>query len=121
VFNGDEAVGLIDWDGDVARGPRLADLAHAVWCFVDVGEHGGPLEEQRRRVRMMCDAYGGADPAAVIDEIADRLRRARDNHSTEGRHEATAIFERLLGWIERHRPALKSASLARAAQGGDPP
>ena len=45
--------------------------------------------------------YGGADPAAVIDEIADRLRRARENHSTAGRDEATAIFDGLLAWIQR--------------------
>jgi hypothetical protein len=31
-----EAVGLIDWDNGVGPGRRLDDLAHAVWCFVDV-------------------------------------------------------------------------------------
>jgi Phosphotransferase enzyme family len=62
VFVGDEAVGLVDSDEGVAPGPRLVDLAHAIWCFVDVGESGGPVEEQGRRIRLMCDAYGWADP-----------------------------------------------------------
>lgn len=46
VFVGDEAVGLVDWDERVAPGARRVDLAHAVWCFVDVGESGGRVEER---------------------------------------------------------------------------
>jgi Phosphotransferase enzyme family len=104
VFAGDEAVALIDWDEDVGPGPRLVDLAHAVWCFVDVGESGGPIAEQGRRARLMCDAYGWDDPAAVIGEIAALLKRARDRHAGAGRRRAVEIFEDLMGWMaERQR------------------
>jgi Phosphotransferase enzyme family len=110
VFAGDEAVALIDWDEDVAPGPRVVDLAHAVWCFVDVGESGGPLGEQGRRVRLMCDAYGWDDPPAVIDEIDALLRRARDRHANAGRRRAVAVFEELIAWMAAHGPALRRAA-----------
>jgi aminoglycoside phosphotransferase (APT) family kinase protein len=110
IFAGDEAVGIIDWDEDVAPGPRLVDLGHAVWCFVDVGESGGPLAEQGRRVRLMCDAYGWEDPIVVIDEIDALLRRARDRHLQADRGRAVAVFEELIGWMAVHGPALRRAA-----------
>ena len=110
VFRGDEAIGLIDWDEYVAPGPRLIDLGHAVWCFADVGEEGGPVAEQARRVRLLCDAYGWHDAGAVIDEIAHRLRWARDDHARAGREAPRAVFEGLVAWMDDHAPALKAGS-----------
>ena len=114
VFLGSEAVGLIDWDDDVAPGRRLVDLGHAVWCFVDVGEDGGPVADQGRRIRLMCDAYGWDDPGAVIDEIAALLQRARDRHANAGRLRAAAIFEELMRWMAGHSEALRTASGGRS-------
>jgi hypothetical protein len=110
VFVGDEAVALIDWDEDVAPAPRVVDLAHAVWCFVDVGESGGPLDEQGRRVRLMCGAYGWDNPVAVIDEIDALLRRARDRHVRAGRPRAVAVFDDLIAWMATHGAALRRAT-----------
>src|SRR4029079_14394764 len=41
VFQGDEAVAIIDWDEDVAPGRRAVDFSHAVWCLAEIGEQGG--------------------------------------------------------------------------------
>jgi hypothetical protein len=117
VFAGDEAVGLIDWDDGVAPGRRLDDLAHAVWCFVDVGEHGGAAEDQGRRVRLMCDAYGWDGPALLIDEIAALLRRALDRHASAGRGKAVSVFEDLMAWMRDNGSALKAAAEARPGLG----
>ena len=119
VFVGDEAVGLVDWDEGVAPGARLVDLAHAGWCYVDVGESGGPVEEQGRRLRLMCDAYGWDDAGAIVDEIAALLRRARDQHVSAGRHNAATIFEELMRWMADRDEALRTAS--GAGQGSDHP
>jgi aminoglycoside phosphotransferase (APT) family kinase protein len=109
VFDGDEAVALIDWDEDVGPGAWLADFAHAVWCFADVCEDEVDVSEQSRKVRLMCDAYGWEDAAEVLDEIADRFRRARDAHAVAGRTKAVTIFEDMVRWMERRGPALKAA------------
>jgi hypothetical protein len=117
VFVGDEAVGLVDWDEGVAPGARLVGLAHAVWCFVDVGESGGPVEGQGRRIRLMCDAYGWGDAGAIVDEIAALPRRARDQHVSAGRHQAAAIFEELMRWMADREDALRTASGAGQVSG----
>ena len=80
-------VAFIDWD-TAAPGPRALDLAHGVWYWTVFSETEVlPLDEQVRRVRLMCDAYGDAldrqcIPDAIlaaqqrtISKIADTLRR----------------------------------------------
>jgi hypothetical protein len=91
-------------------------VAHAVWCFVDVGEHGGPIDDQGRRARLMCEAYGWNDPAAVIDEIAALLRRAREDHAGARRRTAAAIFDELMAWMAQNGTALRAAAEAVATQ-----
>lgn len=112
VFRGDEAVAIIDWDEDTAPGARIFDLAHAVWCLAEVGEQGGPVEEQARRVDLVCDGYGWADRVAVLDEIEARLRRALSQHEANGRREAARIFSELVTWIVEHGPAIRTHLIA---------
>ena len=101
VFVGDEPVVFIDWD-DAAPGTRLFDLANAVWCFVGVGEGGGPVAQQARRLRLMCDAYGWDDTDAVVEEIRADLARALDNRERARRRKAADIFREMVGWIDAH-------------------
>jgi Phosphotransferase enzyme family len=111
VFAGDEAVGIIDWDEDVAPGRRLVDFAHAVWCCADVCEPGVEVAEQARKTRLMCESYGLFTPAAVIDEITARFHRARADHARHGRDKGASIFAEMAGWMERQGPALKNPRL----------
>ena len=66
VFDGDRAVALIDFEDDVGPGRRVDDLAQAVWGFADLTSAEVPVGEQARRTRLMCEAYGGVDPAEVV-------------------------------------------------------
>jgi aminoglycoside phosphotransferase (APT) family kinase protein len=106
VFVGDEPMVFIDWD-DAAPGTRLFDLANAIWCFVNVGEGGGPVREQARRIRLMCDAYGWGDADAIVDGIRADLKRALSNHQRAGRQKAAGIFQEMVRWIEEHADELK--------------
>ena len=107
VFRGDEAVAIIDWDEDTAPGARIFDFGHAVWCLAEVGEQGGSVEEQARRVDLVCDGYGWDDRIAVLDEIEARLRRALAWHEANGKREGVRIFAELVAWLGEHGPALK--------------
>jgi hypothetical protein len=109
VFSGEEPVAFIDWD-DAAPDTRLFDLANAVWSFVDVGEGGGPIGEQARRVRLMCDAYGWDDTDAIVEEIRADLKRALANHEPAGRTKPAAIFREMVAWMEAHREELKGSA-----------
>lgn len=111
VFQGDTAVGLIDWDDGVAPGSRLCDFAHAVWCFGAVGEDALPVSDQAHVVRLMCTAYGWEDRHAIVDEIADRHRRARDDHASHGRPRAVDVFEDMIRAMGVSMPELKAQLL----------
>lgn len=71
VFVGRRLVALIDWDLAVP-GPRLRDLGAAAYRFVSLTPSGHPdgLElsapEQWRRVRVLCEAYGGVAAVDVV-------------------------------------------------------
>jgi aminoglycoside phosphotransferase (APT) family kinase protein len=106
VFAGDEPVAFIDWD-DAAPGTRLFDLSNAVWSFANVGEGGGPVGEQARLIRLMCDAYGWDDPHAIVDEIHADLRRARTNHERAGRLKVRDIFQEMITWMDANANELK--------------
>lgn len=107
VFRGEQAVGLIDWDEGVAPASRLVDLAHAVWCFAAVGERALPICYQAHAIKAMCEVYGWTDPIALVDEIADRLRRARDEHAANGRSKAVIVFEEMIASMDVIEPELR--------------
>jgi len=108
VFQGEMAVGLIDWDDGVAPGSRLCDFAHAAWCFAAVGEDALSVPDQARAVEVMCTAYGWEDRHAIIDEIANRHRRARNDHASHGRRKAVKVFEDMIRVMDLAMPDLKA-------------
>jgi Ser/Thr protein kinase RdoA (MazF antagonist) len=108
VFQGDRAVAIIDWDEDVAPGARIFDLAHAVWCLAEIGERGGAVADQARRVRIVSDAYGWQDRAALIAEIEARFRRALADAEKSQLREGVRIWSRMLEWIVEHGPAFQA-------------
>ncbi|WP_448625673.1 phosphotransferase [Geodermatophilus sp. URMC 64] len=112
VFRGDEAVGLIDWDGAVHAAPWIVDFAHAVWCCADLTESAVPVADQARRLRLMCAGYPGMTPREAIEELTARFRRARADHAANGRIGAVAVFEDLLRWMRLHGPRLVAAAEA---------
>jgi Ser/Thr protein kinase RdoA (MazF antagonist) len=108
VFQGEEAVAIIDWDEDVAPGARIFDLAHAVWCLAEIGEQGGAIEDQAHRARVVCDAYGWDDRSALIDEIEARFRRALAYAQENRLDKAARIWSGTLDWLVEYGPALKT-------------
>jgi len=106
VFRGGAAVAIIDWDVQVAPGRRVVDFAHAVWCFADVTEDAVPVVEQARKVALMCSAYPGMTPVAIIGELTARFSRARAEHAAAGRIGAVEVFERLITWTQANSEQL---------------
>jgi Ser/Thr protein kinase RdoA (MazF antagonist) len=72
VFDGPRAVGLIDFD-TAHPGPRLRDVAYAVYRFAPLS-HLGPAEVQLQRAAMFCDAYGDLDRTGLLEALVVRLR-----------------------------------------------
>ena len=102
VFRGAQAVAIIDFEDDVGPGRRVDDFAQAVWGFADLTDPGVAVTEQARRTRLMCDVYGGITPAAVVEALTARFRRARDHHRAAGLDGAERVFDDLLTWMARY-------------------
>jgi hypothetical protein len=108
VFQGERAVAIIDWDEDVAPGPRLLDVSHAVWCLAEIGRQGGPVADQAYRVNVVCDSYGWEDRSAVIDAIEARFRRALVQAERDGRRAGVRIWRAMLDWLAENGAELKA-------------
>ena len=108
VFRTDDAIAIIDWDEDTAPGARIFDFGHAVWCLAEIGAHGGSIEDQARRARIVCDAYGWNDRSEVVDEIEAQLRRALAWHEANGHRDGARIFSEMVTWMTEHGAALKT-------------
>lgn len=109
IFQDGHLVGFIDWD-DAAPGTRLRDLANAVYNYVDVGHWANQTaDEQARRIRLMCAAYGWDDPIALVNDFEADLQRALRNHERAGRTGAVKVFEEEVNWMRQRAQELRRA------------
>jgi hypothetical protein len=64
---------MLDWDM-AGPGTRLWDVANSAFSWVPLssGPREYAIEEQARRLRHFCDAYGLADRASLLDVLKER-------------------------------------------------
>lgn len=114
-------VGFIDFD-TAHPGPRLWDIAYAVYRFAPLHAPGNPdsagdLAEQARMAAVFCDAYGVAGSAVLIDTVIARLRaliaymrqQADAGNAAFGRHIAdghVALYEEDIRYLRSQRDAM---------------
>ena len=119
VFDDGRAlVGVIDWD-TASPGPRVWDLAYLAYRLVPLGDPTNPdlpdtdLAERRRRLALLCAAYGpGPTPAAVAAAAVGRLRdmaaftaaRAAAGAPHVAGH--VRLYADAATWVEAHLAAL---------------
>jgi len=82
VWDGDEIVGLIDWD-HARPAPALFDVAYGLEYAApfrsdaesmdDLGHPGPP--DRRRRVEVFCEGYGIDVPADLVTQVARQQRQ----------------------------------------------
>lgn len=112
VWQGDEAVGLIDWDF-LHGGPRLDDVAYALQWFVPARNdemaltwhHFAQVPDRAARVRIFVDEYGDLPAFDIAETIASRM-------------EATMAIELSLArdGVEPQRTWVADGSQQRAAR-----
>src|SRR5436190_248499 len=74
---------MIDFDM-AAPGPRIRDLSLGAFLWLDVGWDGREPEEQRRRLRLWCDAYGLVERSSLIDDMKERIRETVIRRRSQG-------------------------------------
>jgi hypothetical protein len=107
IFQENYVVSFIDWD-DAAPGARLRDLANAIYNYVDVSHWANQTaDEQARRIRLMCAAYGWDDPIAIVNDFEADLQQALRNHEQAGRAGAVRIFAEEVNWMRQRAQDLR--------------
>ncbi len=105
VFDGETPVALIDFD-DAAPGPRIRDIAYAVWCWLNLGDDRCSPTDQARRLSLFCDAYGLPERAELIAAILARQGEIHAMRVANGHHALAARVAAERAWIERHATLL---------------
>ncbi len=105
------------WD---EQGRQIHEIAHVCWQFAGLGPQIEDTAQACWQVRMICDAYGLADRAAVVDAILwgqDRCWRGIEAGAAAGDPAMTRLHgsgaaqevRQQHDWVARHRTELQAA------------
>lgn len=85
VYDADRPTGIIDFDV-AGLGPRLWDIAYAVYRFVPLANDPacqvfgfGAQPDRERRLALFLDAYGPADLSGLLEMAIERVEGLRDD------------------------------------------
>jgi Phosphotransferase enzyme family len=111
-------VAFLDWDL-AAPGPRLHDVAHMCWQYLDLGPSVPDPTVAVRGVRVLCGAYGITERSGLVETILwwqDRCWRGIEAGAAV--HDAAMIALRDAGvvaevqaawrWVAEHRDELEA-------------
>lgn len=101
VFVADLPTAMIDFD-DVQPGPRVRDVAYAIWCWLSLGTAAVGIREQARRIALMCDAYGLGDRHLLAPQLAMRQREILAQHTRNGWGDRARIVAAEITWWQAH-------------------
>lgn len=125
VFRDGKVVALIDWDWAQPAVPEW-DLAHAAWLGVpllrlDACRRYGitlSVQEQARRLRLLCDGYGLQDVPRLLELVVDRIHASIEwisSADTRGDHDLLNLERNVAGMrstiahIQQHERELSDA------------
>src|SRR5690606_13151496 len=75
-IQGHRVTGVVDWDM-AGPGRPIEDLAFMAWKTAPLAK-AIPAADAAARLRLMADAYGGVDPADILDAVVARMTSASD-------------------------------------------
>ena len=105
VFVAGRPAALIDFD-DAHPGPRIRDVAYALWCWLALGASPASIQEQARRITLICDAYGLDDRHRLVEQVARRQREILAQHTRNGWVDRIPIVAAEIDWWDAHAPEL---------------
>jgi aminoglycoside phosphotransferase (APT) family kinase protein len=105
VFRAGAPVALIDFD-NAAPGARLDDLGYALFLWLNIGTDGPAPDEQARRIRIVCTAYGVPAGAGIVAAISSAVAATIERLHKEGRLADVEWWQAQLDWVEQHRATL---------------
>lgn len=122
VFVNQRTEALIDFD-TAGPGPRVWDLAYAVYWFTPLYPHDlpearglGDLVQASQRLRLFCAAYGWHDMPTLLDMVEQRLDAMCQNLLTRAA-EGKGVYQRLVeeGHLAGYQRSLRRFQAERPA------
>jgi aminoglycoside phosphotransferase (APT) family kinase protein len=105
VFRDGSPVALIDFDA-TSPGSRAHDLGYAAWLWLNFGISELPPSEQRRRLWLFTDAYGGMDNHVVIHSMMQRQKALAEEGRRQGNRPMASWAAACLKWTRCHQSEL---------------
>jgi hypothetical protein len=112
---------MLDWDM-AGPGTRVWDIANSAcsWVRLFSGPTEVAIEEQARRLRLFCDAYGMSDRSALLDVLKERTLFVGEFIAEQARlgdkgfmkladWDVPARMKRDVAYQDQHRALLESA------------
>jgi ADP-ribose pyrophosphatase YjhB (NUDIX family) len=116
VFEDGMPVALIDFD-NARPGPRIRDLAYAIFLWLDFWEEGAPVDEQARRTALFLDTYGiELLPTELVDVMLGVQRATAARRRNDDDEDAAAWWDGVADWLEQNRQVYEAAMASRNAR-----
>jgi phosphotransferase family enzyme len=108
IFVAGKLQAIIDFD-TAGPGPRVWDVAHAAYRFARLGANDLELQEQGRRLRLFCDAYGLEERTTLVETIERRVEALAAGLMEWAPTEDAAFRRHLISaaFLRRHRNILQ--------------
>lgn len=101
VFRDGQPAALIDFDA-ASPGTRAHDLGYAAWFWLDLGSPEVVPMEQRRRLRLFVEAYGGMTLDVVMTAMIERQRLLIAEGQRQGNTGMSDWAAECLAWTQSH-------------------
>ena len=102
VFRNGLPIAIIDFDA-AAPGSRYYDMGYAAWLWLDIGNSEIDAVEQRRRLQLFVDGYGGGlSERAVVKAIMTRQGVLIAEGRRIGKDSMVRWATDCLGWTSDH-------------------
>jgi Phosphotransferase enzyme family len=102
VFRDGKPVGILDFDA-AAPGRRLQDVGYALFLWLNLGTDGPQPDEQARRIRIFCRAYGIDAGREVIDAIVAAVAANVEQLLVDERAADAEWWQSQVDWLNHHR------------------
>jgi hypothetical protein len=107
VFRKGLPVGIIDFDA-AAPGQPLQDVGYALFLWLNLGTDGRPPDDQARRMKLFCRAYGVDAGPEVIDAIIAVVAANIESLHSDQRIADVEWWQSQLDWLTHHHGKLAS-------------
>jgi len=101
VFVAGLPAAMIDFD-DAYPGPRIRDVAYALWCWLALGTATASIREQARRIGLMCEAYALDERRHLATQLAQCQQEILAQHIRNGWDDRARIVAAEIDWWQTH-------------------